>query len=388
MYVAGSLALVFSHEFSILYRTLISLTCVLAFFEIIKSHAIQGLVISVGGFGLIIFFKLRSWFKNNWAIGIYGSFSTLLGLFAILGSLQIGPLDFLYKRSVSLRGSYWHAGLTMGWDHPLFGIGMDTYGDWYRRTRPPAALIDTPGVNTVSNVSHNVVIDFFASGGFPLLLSYLAILTLGGIAIFRFTLRNREYDPVFVALSTMWICYEVQSFISINQIGLAVWGWLFTGMLISYEKISRTKSGIESPSPTGRSRRREPQSSGPIFSNLILGVGVMVGLLLAAPPFIADSKWFSALNSRNVANVEASLDSSLMNPAGSSKYFEAVNIFQTSNLPELAHKYALKGVKFNPDYFDGWKILYGLPNATQKEKSDALMNMKRLDPKNPDVTAP
>jgi O-antigen ligase len=389
MFFSGSLALVVSKEISTRSRILLSCSSLLAFFEILKSHAIQGVVVCAGGIALILFFGIRAKFSNKWVLPTYLVTSGITGILAILGTLQKGPLDFLYKRSVSLRGSYWHAGLTMGWTKPFSGVGMDAYGDWYRRTRPPVALVDTPGINTVSNVSHNVVIDFFASGGFPLLISYLTILFLGAAAIIRFTLRHKNYDPIFIAVSTVWICYEVQSFISINQIGLAIWGWLFTGLLIAYEKYDRTNAATEAKSsPAGSSKTKNRVVNSPISSNLIIGIGISIGLLLAAPPFLADAKWFSALNSRNVINVESALVPSLFNPSDSAKYFQAVNVFQSSNLPNQAQKYALDAVKFNPDFYDAWKILYGLPNTPKSEKLKALANMKRLDPKNPDVTAP
>ena len=54
---------------------------------------------------------------------------------------------------------------------------------------------------------------------------------------------------------------------------------------------------------------------------------------------------------------------------------------------DQAHDIALKGTEFNPDYFDAWKILYFLSNSTAEEKALALKNMKRLDPRNPDVLA-
>jgi hypothetical protein len=286
-----------------------------------------------------------------------------------------------------LRGSYWNAGIEMGKTHPFTGVGLDTYGDWYRRSRPPVALIDTPGINTLSNVAHNVVIDFFASGGFPLLLSYLAILVLGFISIIRVTARRREYDRVFVGLTAVWLCYEVQSFISINQIGLAIWGWLFTGLLIAYERSTRTE--IQEPdlpkSKAGTSRTKS--QTGVISPQLVAGIGMVVGMLIALPPLSADSKWYSATRSHDAAKVEAALVPNYFNPADSYRYAQAVNLFQTSNLLDLAHKYALIAVKFNPDYSDAWKELYLLPNASAKEKAQALANMKRLDPKNPDVTA-
>ena len=388
MFIAGSLSLILSNEFPVNFRVFFAIAGALAFYEIMKSHAIQGLVVSVGSIGLVALFKIRARFESKFVLVTFVVISAIIGLFAVLGTLQRGPLDFLYKRSVSLRGSYWHAGLSMGWKNPFTGVGLDTYGDWYRRTRPPVALIDTPGINTVSNVAHNVVIDFFASGGFPLLISYVAILLLGAGAILRFIIRNKAYDPIFVSIASIWTCYQVQSFISINQIGLAIWGWVFTGLLLGYEMSSRTKNNFDISAPNRDQIKKNLGSGNPISSNLIVGIGISIGLLVAAPPFLADSKWFLALNSRSVTNVEDALSSSLFNPSDSAKYFQAVNVFQTSNLPDQARKYALKAVKYNPDYFDAWKILFHLPNTTKLEKLDALKNMKRLDPNNPDVSAP
>jgi hypothetical protein len=275
----------------------------------------------------------------------------------------------------------------MGSSNPLTGVGLDTYGDWYRRARPPVALIDTPGIGVTSNVAHNVVIDFFASGGYPLLISYLAILAIGLVSIIRVTLRIKRYDRVFVGLVAVWLCYQVQSIISINQIGLAIWGWLFTGLLVAYDHSTRRE--LEEGDSFQRESKgaRRVSNASVISPQLVAGIGFILGLLVALPPFSADSKWASATKSGNVANVEKALVPSIFNPADSSRYLQAVNLFQGSNLTELAHKYALIAVKFNPDCFDAWKQLYLLPNVSQDEKAEALFNMKRLDPKNPDVTA-
>ena len=60
----------------------------------------------------------------------------ILGFIALMGALQKGPLTkLIYKTSVSLRGEYWQAGWNMAKEFPLTGVGMDSYGDWYRRAR-------------------------------------------------------------------------------------------------------------------------------------------------------------------------------------------------------------------------------------------------------------
>jgi hypothetical protein len=277
----------------------------------------------------------------------------------------------------------------MGSDHPLTGVGFDTYGDWYRRARDTQALI-TPGPNTVTNAAHNVPFDVFAFGGWPLFVPYLAILLLSVVAIIRVTLRTREYDGIFVTLTTAWVCYQLQSIISINQIGLAIWGWLFGGALIAYEiatrpkKTEETKEGFKNKQAPGRATK--PKSSETIFSStLIAGVGAVVGLLIAAPPYSADSKWRSALTSQNVQKVEEALIPGYLNPPNSYKYASAVELLESSKLNDLALKYAKIAVEFNPNHFDSWKVLYFISKSSAEDKALALENMKRLDPNNPNV---
>ena len=53
--------------------------------------------------------------------------------------------------------------------------------------------------------------------------------------IFENVLNSSKIDKPFIAISSAWFAYTVQSLISINQIGLAIWGWLLTGAVIAFE---------------------------------------------------------------------------------------------------------------------------------------------------------
>jgi hypothetical protein len=70
----------------------------------------------------------------------------------------------------------------------------------------------------------------------------VAIVLLAGISLIKVVLRSKKYDPIFVAISVGWLGYQLQSLISINQIGLAIWGWVLTGALIAYERNTRTSN--------------------------------------------------------------------------------------------------------------------------------------------------
>jgi O-antigen ligase len=370
------------------YRAVAILLGAIAFYEVVDSHSIQGIVVTAGGIAIVGFFAIRAYLKNVLLTYGYLLGVGILGIFAIFGTLQKGPFSFVYKTSVSLRGEYWRAGLTMGMDHPLTGVGMDSYGDWYRRTRSESAATVLPGPKVTTNASHNVVIDFFAYGGWPLLLAYLAMLTLAAIAIVKVLLRTKSYNPTFVAMVAAWTCYQVQSLISINQIGLAIWGWLLTGALISYEFATRTGAIEDKPAPVLKVKSKQSASSGVISPQLVAGIAAVIGVLVAVPPMAADTKWRSALDSQDLAKVMAALEPGYLNPSDSQRMAQAVQLLDSSNLLDQARDIALKGVMFNPEYFDAWRALYSLPNSTEAEKAQALENMKRLDPRNPDVLAP
>jgi O-antigen ligase len=392
LFAASLVAFSLTTGVNTLYRLLALVVFLLAVYEIVDSNAIQGRVVVAAGLGIVGFYLVRSKILSFFAQIAYVAAAGVAGTFALLGALQIGPLTpYIYKTSVSLRGQYWLAGWNMGSDHPLTGVGFDTYGDWFRRARDEQALI-LPGPNTTTNAAHNVPFDVFAFGGWPLFIPYLFILVLTIIAIVKVTLRTRAYDGVFVTLTTAWVCYQLQSVISINQIGLAIWGWLFGGALIAYEIATRPKKEDSPNDPTKSKqvpgRAVKPKSSETIFSStLIAGIGAVAGLLIASPPYSADAKWRSAIATQNVQKVEEALVPSYLNPMNSYKYVSAVQLLEGSKLFDLSLKYSKIAVEFNPNHYDSWRMLYFVTNSSPEDKALALENLKRLDPNNPDVTA-
>lgn len=382
-FVAHSLGSSTSKRFKISMLALVPLTIFLIF----ESNAIQGRVVGISGIAIALFLYLRSKFGLV-VQGLFVLAVSVAGTFSLLGALQIGPLtSYIYKVSVSLRGQYWIAGWNTGEAHPFTGVGMDALGDWYRRARDMRA-IELPGVNTVVNTAHNVFMDMFAFGGWPLLLSYVLITVLGARSLLKLILRSKQYDPILAVFATTWTGYQLQSIISINQIGLAVWGWVLTGALISYEKITSQSGGEDSPirgAVKSRKVNSADQQTKIVLSSSIFGI---VGLLIALPPFTADVKWRSAQTLRAIQAIEESMKPSFFNPPNLVKYLNNIQLFEENNLTDLAHKYALESVEWNPESYDLWRALYFVRNSNPEEKALALKNMKRLDPLNPDVTVP
>ena len=146
MFIAGTIGYAFSGKHSWIYRGGFIALSLIALYEIKKSHAIQGLVVTAAGLAIVGFYLVRGKTRGPLFTSLYVGLVGVVGVFALGGALQRGPLtSLIYKTSVSLRGQYWAAGMKMGSDHPLTGVGMDSYGDWYRRARSEYAATVLPG---------------------------------------------------------------------------------------------------------------------------------------------------------------------------------------------------------------------------------------------------
>jgi hypothetical protein len=362
----------------------------LVFLGIIDSHAVQGKVLFVAGAGIVIFFWVRDRFSPHWFSLGYLTLAVSVFVVALLGTLQKGPLaGLLYKETVSLRGEYWHAGWITGLANPIFGVGFDSYGDWYRRSRRESAL-SLPGVNTVTNTAHNVYLDIFSFGGWPLFISYILLVLLVLVSIVKFTLRNKKFNTTFVGLTSVWACYQLQSTISINQIGLAVWGWAFGAAIVAYE-INNSHNSLRSDvsnsvSSTAKRNKKNTQTT-LISPGLIAGLAAVLGAIIAAPPLSADMKWRSAQESQDANQLVAILTPSYLNPLNSFEFNNIVGVFETNNLTDLAYKYGILATKFNPNNYDAWANLSNLQKTSEVERKQAYENMKKLDPLNSTIGA-
>jgi O-antigen ligase len=352
-------------------------------FCIFETNAVQGKVLFLVSFTVVTFFWLRDRINNLIYLSLYAALFSLLSILALLGALQIGPLtSLIYKQSVSLRGEYWAAGWNTGIHNPLFGVGFDSYGDWYRRSRRESAL-SIPGVDTVTNTAHNVYLDILSFGGFPLFIAYVSLNLIVAFRIVRFMYRNSSYDLIFVSLSVVWIGYQLQSIISINQIGLAIWGWVLGGSIVAYTRnIEKSSQSTHSKESKGTKISGKHEVISPAMR---AGVMSVLGFILFVPPVSGDIKWRQAQDSRSAEKLEQQFNNNYLNPVNSFAMNNMVGVFETSNLTNLAYKYAQMAVKFNPDNYDSWKNLYLVAESSPQEKQLAMENMKRLDPLNPNL---
>jgi hypothetical protein len=315
--------------------------------------------------------------------------SLILGLLGILlitlGSLNKGPLaSVLYKLSVTYRGDYWQAGWKMTKENPFLGVGLDAYGDWYRRARTLEATLRR-GPEVTSNAAHNVFLDLSSNGGFPLLIIYLAIILLVFRSVFRILKRSKRFEPAISGLIAVWIAYLAQSVISLNQLGLAVWGWIISGLIIGYEVKTRdneTDPQNKASSVRGKTVKKAASPKVAPHTFMAMVAGLLIGALLGLPPVIASSKFLSALKSQNAEQIERA---AYFWPTQAYPMGQVAIALSNNNLQTQALKVIEDGVAKFPDEYSMWRLLSEIQSASPEQVAEAKIQMKRLDPNNPNL---
>ena len=216
------------------------------------TQAKQGLLSLCFGLAVYLIIYLFST-RNRLFIPIL-FFSILISIGAILGMFQRGPFtDLLYKDSVSLRGYYWRAGIEMFRHNILFGVGLDSYGDYFKEYREQEYAY-TRGFDITSTNSHNTFIQHFATGGIFVGAVYLLIVSLVFLSLIKTVKLARSMDIQkldisyfhLIALFSALIAFYSQSLVSIDNIGIGILGWFLTPcFLAAAEKYKRQFIGID-----------------------------------------------------------------------------------------------------------------------------------------------
>lgn len=234
-------------------------------FLINSSNSRQGFIVYVLGFSIIFYVWLIN--KNKilgqlWFIGVL-----ILSAGAVLGMLQKGPLQsLLYKPSVSIRGYYWRAGYEMLKSNIFTGVGVDRYGEYFKKYREVGYPLNY-GFDITSTNAHSIPIQLFATAGIFTGLTYAMLITYifyrGLLSIKK---SNNDERIAITTVFAAWIAYQAQSIISIENIGIGIWGWLLGGLVVGISfKVSKryeNENKVNSPNQYNKFSIFQPVVSG------------------------------------------------------------------------------------------------------------------------------
>jgi O-antigen ligase len=359
-------------------RFLLVVLSLVGIYGIYITNSWQGFFNFAAGVGTAMVLNLFR--RNKEKLGlVFLGIGSALAILVALGLFNQGPLaSVLAKASLSARRLYWEAAIRMLLDNPIFGVGWDGFGDWFRRSRSADAVKFNSGL--VSDSAHSVPLDIASGGGFPLLGLYLSFILLGIMSVVKVVKSKRELSVKYIAIVAAWGSYQAQSLISINQIGLGVIGWSLTGLVIGYAYFESPENKTNNERPS-KSMARKPTQNFSFVSFFAPLVGFIIGCLVSLPPYISASKFYEGMKTSDARVVNAS---AYLNPLDSRRMLYAASVLERNKFYKEAHEITIRATQNFSDSFEVWSFLLSLTNSTEQDKAKAKAEMKRLDPLNPD----
>ena len=370
MGIFGTIAIVslFDRDLSTRVRVFICGIATASIFGIYSTNSWQGFFNLFAGVATGIILLLFKWNRQKSGF-ILLTASILGGVIVALGIFGSGPLaGFIGKASLEARRLYWEAAIQIIKSNPVFGVGFDGFGDWFRRGRSEDAATNSGGL--LSTSAHNVPLDIGVGGGLPAFIIYATLIFFALWRIAQNIKSSSDINVVYISICAAWVSYQAQTLISINQIGLAIIGWILLGLVIGYHPIPETKSPQKSSAQI-----KQPDNSFVSFVAPI--IGLIVGLVIALPPFIAADDFYASLKSSDIKAVQAT---ALQSPLDSQRMLYAAQILENNKFYNQSVEMVREiNVQF-PDSFEGWSYLRTLMNSTISDKQKAVQQMRRLDP--------
>ena len=325
------------------------------------------------GASLALFTLIFLWYQKSRSIFVLTSFSVLvLTITALAGMLNKGPFAYyLYKVSVRSRGEMWQTANSMIRDNFLFGVGLDSVGDYSLKYRSAKTA---NGIDEYIDNFHNFFLQFAATGGVILAILYLFMLVVTLYCFYKVQRRRGTFDKNLAALAAAWLSFQLQSFISPAAIPTLIWNFVISGAFIGLA-INNDVEGIENYTKIKNKKIISSTVTSSLFS-----YGLMVVAFVVTLPLFNADKLAREADSKKDALL--AVKAAKMYPESVVRYNRLGAGLYESKLYDLSLDIGRSAIKFNPDSYLTWILILVNPNATYEERLTAKEKLIEIDPYN------
>jgi O-antigen ligase len=348
----------------------VAIIILIGIFAIYRTESIQGyivLFISLAGFSIV----LVHFYCKKFIIPLV-LLLVFISIILTSASLGHGPFaKYLYKTSIESRGDFWRSAFSMANDNPLFGVGIDAFGDRYLEYRDQVAANHTFAEFTDS--AHNYFLDYAAQGGYLLAILYFFTIFLVVFSFIRVQIKSDFFHKELVAIFCAWLGLQSSFLISPMSIPLMLWSTIFTGAIIG---ISESFSFKGSSNTIGVSHKLDSDIK-PLRT-----ISVFLTMILVFPLFNTDRLFLKSLNQ---SNGDIGIKVVEMFPRSVNRYFTVGKLFWESEQNQYSLQVARSAVKFNYNSINSWGLILINPLASYEERVQAKKRILELDPYNKEV---
>ena len=239
-----------------------------------RSDSIQGVFGFLIGSTVIILVKLWLIKKRYGQIGLAAA--ALVGAPVALAVINVGPLaSKLYQGTLRNRFDYWNAAIGMFKDHPIFGVGIDRFAEYYREYAVQNQVVQ----GQITDNAHSIYMQLLATGGLILFIPYVLLILYITFIGLRSLIKFQGEDKFKVgALLGIWLGTIVVNVVTVDNLGVGVWFWITGGVLVAVSHGSWPSEFVDLNQRDKASKRK---SSKLTSSETLFPVTHVVSLILA-----------------------------------------------------------------------------------------------------------
>ena len=306
-------------------------------FVLWRSGSIQGVFGFAIGATVIVLVKLWLINKRYGQIGL--ALTVIAGTPVVLAIANIGPLaNKLYQGTLKNRFDYWQAALAMFKDHPIFGVGIDRFGEYYRQYAVQNQVVQ----GQLTDNAHSIYMQILATGGLVAFVPYLLMIAFITIIGARALLSHNRNDKLAVSgVLGVWLATVFINIVTVDNLGVGVWFWITGGVLIAISSKQNALNvegknqliagqGYSGKKSASKSAKKSGQlTEFPIYQ-AFSAVLVLVSLILLVPTLSSSSNLKSIKEKK--ASFSSTEYSAEINSQAKANWGSAQNLLQLSVL--------------------------------------------------------
>jgi O-antigen ligase len=270
-----------------------------------RSGSIQGVFGFLIGATVIILVKLWLISKRYGQIGLFGA--VLAGTPVALAVVNIGPLaNKLYQGTLRNRFDYWNAAVGMFKDYPIFGVGIDRFGEYYRQYAVQNQVVQ----GQMADNAHSIYMQLMATGGLNLFIPYILLILFITFIGLKSLINLQGEDKFKVgAVFGIWLGTIAINVVTVDNLGVGVWFWITGGLLVAVssnyqqsETIGQSQKGKLEKGKTAKSVNTESLFPVTYVASFMFVILVLVALV---PALGKSSTLYNFRNNANSYTAEA-----------------------------------------------------------------------------------
>jgi len=332
--------------------------------------------------------------SNRKKLKIIGYFwwlgAALTGILGVTGLWGIGPFaQMLANNVINLKDRYYHwlAAINMIRDNVIFGVGIDSFGDFHRRYRIIESIEARGTPLTGTDNAHNVFLQLGSTAGLPLMIVYISLVVF---ITWRGTkaLALQQNKLVVGSLLAIWAGYQVQALISVDQIGVAVWSWIVGGALFGLSKPEVNE--VEPPNSEPKTSKNFIKVKSSSRFRVVVPM-TLISLLSVLPTLINENRVFqkwqalgtSKSQSEAIANSQLLSNEAIKSKQPKLRITIADNLGKAGAINEALKLAEQTTIDF-PNFMPAWDIVASIYESNNKKDLAIPARLKtvELDPLN------